>query len=140
MQLTAFTDLTLGQSKSIRFHTVGQHLQTAFNLGPENKVLIVIDDIDGNRLRDFAPRLCHAFLPRFAGTSTKCLIRANGQRNYIRCSLADAVQAPADIRAALQNNTDAPITVAMFEPQSDQPREMIIASGPIFKAGAKPTR
>jgi len=46
-QLTALTKLTLGQSKSIRFHSVSHHLQTSLAMGPQDKVLIVLDDIDG---------------------------------------------------------------------------------------------
>ena len=46
---------------------------------------------------------------------------------FIRCSIVDATQVPDDLRAILAQNADVPVTVAMFDPRSDRPRELIIA-------------
>ncbi len=128
VQLTALTDLTLGQSKSIHFHAVGQHLQTSFNMGPENKVLIVLDDIDGTQATRFCSTALSCFFTAFRGDIDRMFLSSPIENGlFIRCSIVDSAKAPADIRAVLQNNTDVPVTVAMFEPKSDQPRELIIA-------------
>lgn len=128
IQLAALTDLTLGQSKSVHFRDVGQHLQTAFNMGPDDKILIVLDDIDGTPATRFCSIALSCFFMAFRRDIDRMFLSSPMESGlFIRCSIVDSAQAPKDIQAALQNNTDVPITVAMFEPKSDEPRELIIA-------------
>jgi tetratricopeptide (TPR) repeat protein len=133
-QLTALTELTLGKSKAITFHAVDRHLQTSLALGPDDSILLVLDDFDGTP----ATRFCSIALACFFNGFRKQIDReffssplANGIT--VRCSLVDMADAPADIRALLQGHEAAagpassPVVVAMFEPEGDRPTSLFIA-------------
>jgi tetratricopeptide (TPR) repeat protein len=127
-QLTALTELTLGQSKSISFHSVAHHLQTSFTIGAQDKVLIVLDDIDGTRATRFCSTALTCFFIAFRKDIEREFLSGSMDSGlFIRCSIVDAAQVPDDLRAVLEQNADVPVTIAMFDPKSDRPRELIIA-------------
>jgi tetratricopeptide (TPR) repeat protein len=101
-QLTALTELTLGQSKSIRFHSVDHHLQTSFTMGPQDKVLIVLDDIDGTRATRFCSTALTCFFIAFRRDIEREFLSGSMDSGlFIRCSIVDAAQVPDDLRAVL---------------------------------------
>ena len=62
-QLSALTDLTIGSSEKVRFHssTTGE-LQASVKLGREDKVLLIFDDFDANSATRFVALSLVVFL------------------------------------------------------------------------------
>ncbi|WP_159008527.1 DUF4062 domain-containing protein [Bradyrhizobium sp. S69] len=129
-QLAALTELTLGKSKSIGFHSVDNHLQTTLTLGPENKILVVLDDIDGTPATRFCSTALTCFFSAFRRDIDGMFLSSPMMSGIsVRCSIVDAAGAPADIRTMLEGNgPQGPVMIAMFDPsQSGGPSELFIA-------------
>ncbi|MEH2480560.1 tetratricopeptide (TPR) repeat protein [Nitrobacteraceae bacterium AZCC 2146] len=116
-QLTALTDLTLGKSKAIHFHSVANHLQTSLTIGPDDKILIVFDDIDGTPATRFCSTALACFFSAFRKDIDQVFFSSPITTGiFVRCSIVDMADAPEDIRAMLEGNeVPGPVAVAMFE-------------------------
>jgi hypothetical protein len=130
-QLTAMTELTIGQSKSVHFHSVDGRLQTSLKIGPEDKILIVLDDIDSTPATRFLATALACFFTAFREDMDREFLSSPIESGiYIRCTIIDMTDAPEDIRQILQGQSEGPVSVAMFEPRSGRPYELFIACRP----------
>ncbi|MDN5005543.1 DUF4062 domain-containing protein [Bradyrhizobium sp. GCM10027634] len=128
-QLTALAGLTLGRSKAIHFHAVANHLQTSLTIGPDDKILIVLDDIDATPATRFCSTALACFFSAFRNDIDRVFFSSPIESGiFVRCSIVDMADAPDDIRAMLAGNEiPGPVVVAMVEPASDRPRSLFIA-------------
>jgi len=132
-QLSALTDLTIGSSEKVRFHSsTGGELQASVKLGLEDKVLLVFDDLDSNSATRFVALSLVGF---FTGYRTEIdhefLARPLQDGTYIRCNILDVAEAPADIRAQLESGaSEAPVAIVAFENGPRSAHELIIACRP----------
>jgi tetratricopeptide (TPR) repeat protein len=132
-QLSALTDLTIGNSEKVRFHSsTGGELQASVKLGQTDKVLLVFDDLDSNSATRFvAISLVSFFTGYRMEIDQEFLARPLQDGIYIRCNILDVAEAPADIREQLENAaTDAPVVIVFFEPNAGRTHELIIVCRP----------
>lgn len=128
-QLTALTGLTLSKSKAIHFHSVANHLQTSLAIGPDDKILLVLDDIDGTPATRFCSTALACFFSAFRKDIDRVFFSSPIESGiFVRCSIVDMTDAPDDIRAMLEgNDAVGPVVVATLEPAANRPRSLFIA-------------
>lgn len=130
-QLTAMTELTVGQSKAVHFHSVNEHLQTSLKIGPDNNVLIVLDDLDGTPATRFLLTALTCFFAGFReDINREFLLVPLESGLYIRCSIVDVSKAPEDIQRVLGTPSESPVSIAMFDPRSGRAHDMFITCRP----------
>ena len=133
VQLSALTDRTIGHSERIHFHSLNTgELQTSIKLGPDDKVLLVLDDLDSNLSTRFVTiSLASFFMGYRMEIDREFLASSLKEGTYIRCSIIDMAEAPSDIRQQLEEvASDAPVAIAYFGASSGEPHELIVACRP----------
>jgi hypothetical protein len=140
-QLTALTELTIGQSKTVNFRSAKGCLQTTLKLGPADKVLVVLDDIDSTPASRFLATALTCFFTGFRKEIDREFLSvpmASGI--YVRCTIIDMADAPDDVRQRLQGKSESAVSVAMFEPRDGRAWELFIACRPDCKSTSEATR
>lgn len=131
MQLTALTDMTLARSTAVHFHSVMGSLQTSFNMGPDGEMLVVLNDLDNTPATRFAAAAITSFFVGFREEIDREFLAVPLENAlYIRCSIVDLSQAPADIHAAFGSSREIPIGVAVMPRSGAQPHDVLIACQP----------
>jgi tetratricopeptide (TPR) repeat protein len=132
-QLSALTDQTLGASDNVHFHTAsGRELQITLKLGKDDGVLLVIDDLESIPSTRFVALALASFFTGYRQEIYRDFLAGPIEGGtYIRVSVLDMAQAPADIRQQLeQAASDAPVAIAHFGQTSQSPRHLIVACRP----------
>jgi tetratricopeptide (TPR) repeat protein len=130
-QLTALMELTLGKSEAVHFHSVEDYLQTSFKLGPEDKMLVVLNDIDSSPATRFASAALTSFFTGFRKEIDREFLSAPLEHAlYIRCSVVDVSQAPADIQTILSASNDTAVSVAVTNRKAGEPHDIFIVCKP----------
>lgn len=130
-QLTALMNLTLGHSEVVRFHAIEDYLQTSLNLGPDDKILVVLNDIDGTPATRFASTVLVSFFAGFRKEIDREFLSAPLERAlYIRCSIIDISQAPADVQARLGVSENGAASVAITSRVAGEPHDIFIVCKP----------
>jgi tetratricopeptide (TPR) repeat protein len=132
-QMAAIADLTLSGSDHIRFNAVGGHLQISLNIGRDDKVLFILDDLDATPATRFvALSLASFFLGYRRGLERDFLSSPMDDGVCVRISLLDIAEAPEDIRGKLQEQTTdgSPVALAYFADNSGKASNLMIACRP----------
>jgi tetratricopeptide (TPR) repeat protein len=131
-QLSAVTDVTLGHSEKIHFHSLSTgELQTSLSLGRNDKLLLVLDDVDSNSATRFVTISVASFFTGYRAEIDQEFLPALENGTFVRCCILDMEHAPADIRERfVQVAAEAPVVVAQIEADSGRPHELIIACRP----------
>lgn len=126
-QLTALMELTLGRSEAVHFHAVEDCLQTSLKLGPDDRILVVLNDMDSSPATRFASAALASFFAGFRKEIDREFLSAPLEHAlYIRCSIVDVSRAPADIQAMLGGSQSAAASVAVANRTADEPHDIFI--------------
>lgn len=128
IQLTALTDLTLGRAEAIHFHSVDGELQTTFNIGPDNNVLMVVNDLDNTPATRFAVAALVSFFAGFRKEIDRDFLSVPLENGlYIRCSIVDVSKAPDDIQKMFEADQSAAVSISMQRRAVGQPHDILVA-------------
>ncbi len=130
-QLTALMDITLGQSRAVRFHSVEDSLQASFHLGLGDRVLVVLNDIDPSPATRFLLAAVASFFVGFREEIDREFLAAPLENAlYIRCSIVDLSKAPNDIREQLTVPDAGAVSMSVRRRASGQTHDIFIACSP----------
>lgn len=130
-QLTALTGLTLGKSKAIHFHSAGMELQTTFNIGPDDRILMVLTDLDNTPATRFAAAALTSFFVGFRKEIDREFLSAPLENApYIRCSMMDVSEAPGDIQEILEADQTVAVALSNKGRTASEPHDILVACRP----------
>lgn len=131
IQLTALMDLTLGHAEAIHFRSIDGQLQTNFNIGPDNDILMVVDDLDNTSATRFAVAALVSFFVGFKEEIDREFLSVPIQQGlYVRCSILDVSKAPEDIAAMFGTDQSVAVSVSAQRRVVDQPQNILVACRP----------
>lgn len=132
-QLNALADLTLGRHKELSFRSPesGQ-LQISFALGADERILIILNDIDASPGTRFVIFALASFLIGYkAEINREFLSSPLSEGRVVTINVLDLANAPQDLRAPLEHAAgDSSIAIVYSEDKGDHSRDLMIACRP----------
>jgi hypothetical protein len=130
-QLTALTELAFGRSAAVHFRSVEDSVQTTLKVGPGDKILIVLNDIDSSPATRFAAAALTSFFVGFREDIDREFLSVPLENAlYIRCSLIDVANAPEDIKVVFGDIQNAAVRVASARDSGGQGHDIFIGCRP----------
>jgi len=130
-QLTALTELTFGQSNAVHFRSVEESVQTTLKVGPGEKILIVLNDIDSTPATRFSAAALTCFFVGFREDIDREFLSVPLESAlYIRCTFIDVANAPEDIKTAFGDIQNSAVRVASAPDAGGRGHDIFIACRP----------
>jgi hypothetical protein len=124
-------DQSIGQSRDVQFRqTPSGHLQISIHLGSSDRVLLVLDDVDGTPATRFVTLSLASFFLGFREEITRDFLSGEiPGGTCVRIGVVDIERVPNSVRAQLQEAAaQSPIAIAHFrQDERRRPDDLIVA-------------